>query len=594
MKPPKILVLLLLTIALLAILSYTFPNEGIIISDNIQLQFISLNDVFAAKKIKKVDITEIVKSVTISDEEETEIIEPEIIKHLQAKIADSLYTTDYKERESAKPKINATGFSGALQIDSVSRFIEFPNNNRNLLYPFFKSLLSLADSAQLIRIMHYGDSQIESDRITGYLRHKFQTNFGGCGVGLVPAIQVNNNSVSIQQTWSETWTRYAAFGVRDTAVKHNAYGALIAFSRFAPVKNTDNKTVVKSETNEKKEEAFGFGDLNRTSILNSTQSKEEQLPEYYGWINFKKSPKTYKTNKTFYKCRIFYGNNSEKTNIELIDEQGVITSKVLEPTSKLAVFSWNFEESPENLTIQFSGNKSPDIYGIALDDHAGIAVDNIPLRGNSGTEFTRIDIKLLAAMYKELNIKLLILQFGGNTVPSMTEAHLKPYEHSLKAQLNLLKKLLPDVPIILIGLADMSIPQDGNFVTHPMVAAVRDAEKQAALASGCMFWDMYEAMGGENSMAAWVNTNPPLAAADYIHFSPQGAKIVAQMFYNALAYEYNRYLFSVKPKTKKKKNKENDSIEEKIQAPEIPILNTGDSSEFAAEKKNTENNATAK
>ena len=37
--------------------------------------------------------------------------------------------------------------------------------------------------------MHYGDSQIECDRITSLLRQRFQEEFGGMGVGLVPALQ---------------------------------------------------------------------------------------------------------------------------------------------------------------------------------------------------------------------------------------------------------------------------------------------------------------------------------------------------------------------------------------------------------------------
>ena len=43
--------------------------------------------------------------------------------------------------------------------------------------------------SQKIRIIHYGDSQIEGDRMSNYLRTVLQKKFGGYGVGLIPAIQ---------------------------------------------------------------------------------------------------------------------------------------------------------------------------------------------------------------------------------------------------------------------------------------------------------------------------------------------------------------------------------------------------------------------
>ena len=49
------------------------------------------------------------------------------------------------------------------------------------------------------------------------------------------------------------------------------------------------------------------------------------------------------------------------------------------------------------------------------------------------------------------------------------------------------------------------------------------------------FWDLYEAMGGKNSMVAWVNKG--LAQKDYTHFSFKGAKYVGEMFYEAIIQE---------------------------------------------------------
>lgn len=104
-----------------------------------------------------------------------------------------------------------------------------------------------------------------------------------------------------------------------------------------------------------------------------------------------------------------------------------------------------------------------------------------------------------------------------------------------------MKELCPGVPVIVIGPADMSLKVKGAFKSYPGVEPVRDALKKACMDSGCAFWDLYEAMGGRNSMPSFVNSDPPLANTDYIHFSSLGINLVAEMFYNALMMEYKEF-----------------------------------------------------
>lgn len=41
----------------------------------------------------------------------------------------------------------------------------------------------------------------------------------------------------------------------------------------------------------------------------------------------------------------------------------------------------------------------------------------------------------------------------------------------------------------------------------------------------------------------WVEANPQLAGEDYIHFTPLGAKKIAQLLYDTLHLYYRFYLF---------------------------------------------------
>ena len=87
----------------------------------------------------------------------------------------------------------------------------------------------------------------------------------------------------------------------------------------------------------------------------------------------------------------------------------------------------------------------------------------------------------------------------------------------------------------------MSTREKGVFKTYPNLEPVRDALKEATLENGFAFWDLYEAMGGTNSMPSFVHSDPPLASKDYIHFNPLGANLVAELFHTALMPEYTNY-----------------------------------------------------
>src|SRR5690606_36184973 len=107
------------------------------------------------------------------------------------------------------------------KLDSLAAYrkkLQVTDKSRPALHRFFEAL----EKAQKkkVRIMHYGDSQIEADRITSYIRNELQTKFGGVGVGLFPVVDIAPK-MSVNISYSENWKRYAGFGVKDSTITHN-------------------------------------------------------------------------------------------------------------------------------------------------------------------------------------------------------------------------------------------------------------------------------------------------------------------------------------------------------------------------------------
>jgi len=395
------------------------------------------------------------------------------------------------------------------KLDSLKRYrksIQITNKGKSAIHHFFAALDNA--NTKKVRIMHYGDSQIEADRITSYLRNELQNKFGGYGVGLFSVIQIAPK-MSVNTEYSENWNRYAGFGKKDSIITHNKYGALMNFARFAPIPSLD--------------------------IVNDSVS-------YTGWIKIRKPKASYGRTKSYTQLNIYLSNNYSSISYNILADGETVKSGIISANNPFEVLKANFNNTPEEITITFTGNDSPDIYGISLEGNTGVVMDNISLRGSSGTLFTKQNQTLLSNMYTHLSPDLILLEFGGNTVPYIGSVEkANEYGSWFKSQINFMKKLNPNAAIIVIGPGDMSIKDKTVYITHPHLEDVRNALKRAALSSDCLFWDMYEVMGGKNSMPKWVNSEPSLAASDYIHFTPKGAQKIAEEFNTKLFKLYDEY-----------------------------------------------------
>jgi lysophospholipase L1-like esterase len=473
MKPFGTFKFLMMVIGVLLVIAWSFPHK-INLGSGYSLKFPDLNSFFADSSIQYKNIA------------------PDIVQ-----LENRINSSQQKQKS----------ITDTLDIDSIINVIqkiEFYDSMHSSLDTFF---VNLRNNNCLFHVLHYGDSQIEGDRITGFLRNRFQKRFGGSGAGLLSLIPPANIDGAAIIKNNGNWKRYTLFGNTNKTIHHNAYGVLLSFSRFAPVYNDSIST--------------------DTTMYKSS-------------IELIKNPSASEGNFNFNTLTLLYGNNKKPVFVELKDEDKLLGYETLVPSDHLKTAQWKLNHVPEKISIHFSGNDSPDIYALSLENTAGVEFDNIPLRGSSGVDFTRSNLTLLKESFDALRVKLLIYEFGVNVVPNIQDDYAF-YENWIYKQLSSLKQIHPDMAILVIGTSDMSQKTDLGMESYPNIEKIRNAQKRAAFNAHCAFWDLYSAMGGKNSMPSWVQTNPPMAASDYTHLSPRGARIVGEMLYNALLYEYNEY-----------------------------------------------------
>jgi lysophospholipase L1-like esterase len=79
------------------------------------------------------------------------------------------------------------------------------------------------------------------------------------------------------------------------------------------------------------------------------------------------------------------------------------------------------------------------------------------------------------------------------------------------------------------------------MATMPGVMLMRDIQRKIAQKSGIAYWDMFAAMGGENSIKKYTEAQPPLAAKDYTHLTFRGGRKLAKKLADALLNEKRKY-----------------------------------------------------
>jgi len=239
-------------------------------------------------------------------------------------------------------------------------------------------------------------------------------------------------------------------------------------------------------------------------------------------------------------ARLFFGRGGGDFNLSIYEKDSLLLKDIVSGAGPLNYFGLQLNHTPEDLTFEVSGDSLPVFYAVSFDQPSGIAVDNIAWRGSRGAEFYKMRTDILSRFFRQLNVKLIVFQFGVNVVPHIVNSY-GFYERQLVRQLTHLKKAAGEIPVLVVGVSDMSRKKHGWYESYPNITKIRNAQRNAAFKSNCAFWDMYEAMGGHNSMPAWVFAQPPLARKDFTHFNFRGARIIARMMYNAIMYEYNQY-----------------------------------------------------
>jgi len=455
MKTSRILLFLLSVLMLLGAISWKFPDEGLRVG-NARIKFPSR----AA-----------INENLFTRDTVVPVLSPEELMALHIK--------EVKNHETE------VFFSDYLS-NSISR-LYFPDDDPSMLDSVFDAFDSA--SVRPVRIAHYGDSQLEEDRITYSYRRKLQERFGGSGVGMVP-LMILHATLSMRQTHSDTLRRTMVYGAKNFSVVEGKYGPMGQASRV-------------------------YSYFSATFM--PTKKADIDNPSRY-----------------FSKVTILSDTLGGILSVKSGEQKGVLDKS----GSAMHRTCLHFPDSTEAAGLSFAGHT--DVYGVMFDGESGISVDNIAMRGCSGTVFSGMNRNQLKDYFNNSNVRLIILQFGGNSIPYRKNGNsISEYSQKIYEQIRYLANLAPDAKFIFIGPSDMARYSDGKVRSFENLPMMVDSLRHYSNKAGAAYWDLRQVMGGEGSMVKWAETG--YAGKDYIHFTQKGAEYVGDVLYETLSTYYDYY-----------------------------------------------------
>ncbi|WPO81060.1 hypothetical protein SD427_09830 [Chryseobacterium sp. JJR-5R] len=329
-----------------------------------------------------------------------------------------------------------------------------------------------------IRIAYFGDSMIEGDLLTRKLRKLLQGEFGGAGVGYLP---VQSKVAPIRESAEIKAGGWKTVNFMEKGAK-NMYISGFSFSGTGNSHFTDKTLTIGTKTGK----FLIFGPSQGNASIN-------------------------------YNGASILLNGTQPVNRQLLANDTVRSYSLKSNTSSLPY------------------------YGVSFESDNGIIVDNFSFRGITGVEFKKIDEHFLKAVQAQNHYDLIVMQYGVNLLFRPDDTDYSYYVKIMTPTLVKFKSAFPETDILMVSTADRAFRYNGEFQSAKGVRNLVETQAKMAYDNNLSFFNLFETMGGENSIVAWAQREPPLANKDYVHPNGKGTDILAEKLYHAMMKDYKNY-----------------------------------------------------
>lgn len=195
---------------------------------------------------------------------------------------------------------------------------------------------------------------------------------------------------------------------------------------------------------------------------------------------------------------------------------------------------------PAKVEVAYNNDGELRLFGAVLESGGrGVVWDGLAVNGARASVLGRYDRAHWISELRHRAPDLVVLHFGANEGANRFLV-VDEYREDLAGVIATIREALPRASILVIGPMDQARKlETGGYGSWPMPEKLSIAQREVALANGCAFFDTFRAMGGRGSMGGWLTRG--LGGADMIHPTEHGARRIGTWIAEALLYGYQEH-----------------------------------------------------
>jgi lysophospholipase L1-like esterase len=348
----------------------------------------------------------------------------------------------------------------------------------------------------ITRIVHYGDSPITNDGITGTVRDLLQKRFGDSGHGFI----------LVDRPWD--WYGHQA-------IEFQTGGGWSSASLMTP-RSSDGQ--------------LGLGGV--VSYASGPGSYARYGPSSMGT-----------TGKKFSRMDVYYLDKpgGGKFTVSADGRQETVSTDATEQKSGFFQISASGGDSSFQLRTTEGDVR---VFGVVLENYdSGVVYDSLGVNGAfAGLLATTMNGPHWIQQLQHRNPNLVILNYGTNESEYASDDQMQRYDRELREVVDLVRTALPGSSILIVSPMDRGKrAPGGRVITMPSIPKIVEMQRRVAVETHCAFLNLFAAMGGEGTMARWHEGRKHLVGGDLTHPNAEGAQTVGNLIYMALMEDYDNF-----------------------------------------------------
>jgi lysophospholipase L1-like esterase len=398
-------------------------------------------------------------------------------------------TNSHAAKPAPKPA-PTTGKARVQAHEAVYRHVangaSIPVENPAALIPFFEQLYrhQQGKTPGPVRILHYGDSHTAADEWTGEMRARLQEKFGDGGSGYSFA--------------GRPYDGYRREDVRSGSTNGWHTDGLVGRAGDG---------------------VYGLG-----GISMSVRTPKEGIYVEADASDFE----------------LFYYQQPGGGSLQLSDN-GVPVERVStagEPSP--AYYHLEAMPGPHRLELETLDHAPVRLFGWVAEKPTGITYETLGINGASAPIALDWNEETLRSNIERRNPALIVLAYGTNEAGQKSWT-LESYREMFTKLIARFRAAAPTATILVIGPPDRD-QRTAKKGWQPMdqLDMIVEAQREAAVSSGCPFWDLRAKMGGKGAMLQWVAAG--MALIDHVHFTGEGYHMLGDAVVRDLMSQYDLFL----------------------------------------------------